>query len=68
MFFFDIYPYIAGSVFRRVVAGYVTTTGQYTRGGFQSDVDAKNEPASNLFHIGILGIFAGHSGMLTTPH
>ncbi|MBZ3661099.1 respiratory nitrate reductase subunit gamma [Salmonella enterica subsp. enterica serovar Kentucky] len=62
MFFFDIYPYIAGSVF--LIGSWLRYDyGQYTAGGFQSDAGSqRNEPASNLFHIGILGIFAGHFG------
>lgn len=52
-FFFDIYPYIAGSVF--LIGSWLRYDyGQYTACGFQSDAGSqRDEPASNLFHIGI---------------
>lgn len=44
MFFFDIYPYIAGSVF--LIGSWLRYDyGQYTAGGFQSDAGSqRNEP------------------------
>ena len=61
MFFFDIYPYIAGSVF--LIGSWLRYDyGQYTwRAASSQMLDRKGmNLASNLFHIGILGIFAGH--------
>lgn len=57
MFFFDIYPYIAGAVF--LIGSWLRYDyGQYTARGVQPDADRKGmNPASNPFHIGILGIF-----------
>ncbi len=60
MFFFDIYPYIAGSVF--LIGSWLRYDyGQYTWRAASSQMLDRNgdEPimASNLFHIGILGIF-----------
>ena len=57
MLFFDIYPYIAGAVF--LIGSWLRYDyGQYTPAyGLQSDVRQKNmRLASNLFHIGIIGI------------
>ena len=69
MFFFDIYPYIAGTVF--LVGSWLRYDyGQYTWGAASSQMlDRKGmNLASNLFHIGILGIFAGHFLGMLTPH
>ena len=66
MFFFDIYPYIAGAVF--LIGSWLRYDyGQYTwRAASSQMLDRKGmNLASNLFHIGILGIFAGGaSGVL----
>lgn len=69
MFFFDIYPYIAGSVF--LIGSWLRYDyGQYTwRAASSQMLDRKGmNLASNLFHIGILGIFAGHFLGMLTPH
>lgn len=58
-FFFDIYPYIAGSVF--LIGSWLRYDyGQYTARGVQSDAGSqRDEPASNLFHIGIPAFLPG---------
>ncbi|MEI6558697.1 MAG: respiratory nitrate reductase subunit gamma [Rhodospirillaceae bacterium] len=64
---FGIYPYIALSVFF-IVALVRFDREQYTwRSGSSQILDNRNMVlASNLFHVGILGLFLGHSvGMLT---
>lgn len=69
MFFFDIYPYIAGAVF--LIGSWLRYDyGQYTwRAASSQMLDRKGmNLASNLFHIGILGIFAGHFLGMLTPH
>ncbi|MEY0571528.1 respiratory nitrate reductase subunit gamma, partial [Providencia huaxiensis] len=69
MLFFDIYPYIAGAVF--LIGSWLRYDyGHYTwRAGFSQMLDKKNmRLASNLFHIGIIGIFAGHFLGMLTPH
>jgi nitrate reductase gamma subunit len=56
MFFFDIYPYIAGAVF--LAGSWLRYDyGQYTwRAASSQMLDRKGmNLASNLFHIGILG-------------
>jgi len=68
-FFFDIYPYLAGSVF--VIGSWLRYDyGQYSwRAGSSQMLDKKGmRLASNLFHIGIIGIFFGHFVGLLTPH
>ncbi|MEA9390181.1 respiratory nitrate reductase subunit gamma [Acerihabitans sp. TG2] len=68
-FFFDIYPYIAGVVF--LIGSWLRYDyGQYSwRVGSSQILDKKGfRLASNLFHIGILGIFFGHLFGLLTPH
>lgn len=68
-FFFDIYPYIAGSVF--IIGSWLRYDyGQYTwRAGSSQMLDKKGmRLASNLFHIGIIGIFFGHFVGMLTPH
>ena len=69
LFLFDIYPYIAGAVF--LIGSWLRYDyGQYTwRAGSSQMLDKKGmRLASNLFHIGILGIFAGHFLGMLTPH
>lgn len=69
VFFFDIYPYLCGTVF--LVGSWLRYDyGQYTwRAGSSQMLDRKGMTvASNLFHIGILGIFAGHFLGMLTPH
>ena len=69
MFFFDIYPYIAGAVF--LIGSWLRYDyGQYTwRAASSQMLDRKGmNLASNLFHIGILGIFVGHFFGMLTPH
>ncbi|CAI0804247.1 Respiratory nitrate reductase 1 gamma chain [Serratia fonticola] len=69
LFFFDIYPYIAGAIF--LIGSWLRYDyGQYTwRAGSSQMLDKKGmRLASNLFHIGILGIFAGHFLGMLTPH
>ncbi|MGL5041132.1 MAG: respiratory nitrate reductase subunit gamma [Aeromonas sp.] len=69
MFFFDIYPYIAATVF--FVGSWLRYDyGQYTwRAGSSQMLDRKGmKLASNLFHIGILGVLAGHFIGMLTPH
>lgn len=60
-FFFDIYPYMAMVIF--FVGSWLRYDyGQYSwRAGSSQMLDKKGVwLASNLFHIGILGIFFGH--------
>lgn len=69
MFFFDIYPYIAGSVF--LIGSWLRYDyGQYSwRAGSSQMLDKKGmNLASNLFHLGIIGIFVGHFLGMLTPH
>ncbi len=69
LFFFDIYPYIAGTVF--LIGSWLRYDyGQYTwRAGSSQMLDKKGmRLASNLFHIGIIGIFFGHLFGMLTPH
>ncbi|MTD39674.1 respiratory nitrate reductase subunit gamma [Erwinia sp. CPCC 100877] len=69
LFFYDIYPYIAGTVF--LVGSWLRYDyGQYTwRASSSQMLDKKGfRLASNLFHIGILGIFFGHLFGMLTPH
>ncbi|EMA8634262.1 respiratory nitrate reductase subunit gamma [Cronobacter sakazakii] len=69
MFFFSIYPYIAGTVF--LVGSWLRYDyGQYTwRAASSQMLDRRGmNMASNLFHFGILGIFFGHLFGMLTPH
>lgn len=69
VFFYGIYPYICGSVF--LIGSWLRYDyGQYTwRAASSQMLDKKGfRLASNLFHIGILGIFAGHFLGMLTPH
>lgn len=67
--FFNIYPYLCGTVF--LVGSWLRYDyGQYTwRASSSQMLDKRGmRLASNLFHIGILGIFFGHLIGLLTPH
>jgi len=67
-FLFGIYPYIAGAVF--LVGSLVRfDREQYTwrAGSSQLLRHGQLRVGSNLFHIGILGIFFGHLAGLLTP-
>ncbi|WP_416260157.1 respiratory nitrate reductase subunit gamma [Gibbsiella quercinecans] len=69
LFFFGIYPYLAGAVF--LIGSWLRYDyGQYSwRAGSSQMLDKKGmRLASNLFHIGIIGIFAGHFFGMLTPH
>ncbi len=69
MLLFDIYPYLAGTVF--LVGSWLRYDyGQYSwRAGSSQMLDKKGmRLASNLFHLGILGIFTGHFLGMLTPH
>ncbi len=47
MFFFDIYPYIAGSVF--LIGSWLRYDyGQYTAGGFQSDAGSQRNELNGV--------------------
>ncbi|MDN0124326.1 respiratory nitrate reductase subunit gamma [Yersinia aleksiciae] len=68
-FFFEIYPYLALTVF--LLGSWLRYDyGQYSwRAGSSQMLDKKGvRLASNLFHIGILGIFFGHVLGMLTPH
>lgn len=69
VFFYDIYPYICGTVF--LLGSWLRYDyGQYSwKAGSSQMLDRKGmNLASNLFHFGILGIFAGHFLGMLTPH
>ncbi|MCH1924179.1 respiratory nitrate reductase subunit gamma [Shewanella sp. C32] len=66
---FDIYPYIVLAVF--VIGSWLRYDyGQYSwRAGSSQIMDRQGmRLASNLFHIGIIGILGGHFVGLLTPH
>lgn len=68
-FFFDIYPYLAATIF--LVGSWLRYDyGQYSwRAGSSQMLDKRGmRLASNLFHIGIIGILGGHFFGLLTPH
>ena len=68
VFFYDIYPYLCGTVFRWAV-GCAMTTGSIRRASSSQMLDKRGMVLwSNLFHIGILGIFFGHFFGMLTPH
>lgn len=68
VFFYDIYPYICATVFSSA-AGCATTTGSTPRASSSQMLSKRGMNwASNLFHIGILGIFFGHLFGMLTPH
>ncbi len=69
LFFYDIYPYLCGTVF--LVGSWLRYDyGQYTWRASSSQMLDKRGMVlwSNLFHIGILGIFFGHLFGMLTPH
>ena len=69
VFFYDIYPYLCGTVF--LVGSWLRYDyGQYTWRASSSQMLDKRGMVlwSNLFHIGILGIFFGHFFGMLTPH
>jgi respiratory nitrate reductase, gamma subunit len=66
---FGVYPYIAGTVF--FIGSLIRfDREQYTWKADSSQLLARKELrlGSNLFHIGILALFAGHFVGLLTPH
>lgn len=68
-FFFNIYPYLCGTVF--LVGSWLRYDyGQYSwRAGSSQILEKKIlRIASPLFHVGILGIIAGHAFGMLTPH
>ncbi|AEX52355.1 respiratory nitrate reductase subunit gamma [Rahnella aquatilis] len=68
-FFFNIYPYLCGTVF--LAGSWLRYDyGQYSwRAGSSQLLEKKTlRIASPLFHVGILGIFAGHAFGMLTPH
>ncbi|KNC92525.1 respiratory nitrate reductase subunit gamma [Trabulsiella odontotermitis] len=69
VFFYDIYPYLCGTVF--ILGSWLRYDyGQYTwRAGSSQMLDKRGMVLwSNLFHVGILGIFFGHLFGMLTPH
>jgi nitrate reductase gamma subunit len=68
MLLFGIYPYLAGAVF--LIGSLIRfDREQYTWKSDSSQLLRRGQLrlGSNLFHIGILGIFFGHLGGLLTP-
>jgi len=68
-FFYDIYPYLCGTVF--ILGSWLRYDyGQYTwRAGSSQMLDKKGMTlASNLFHIGIIGVLVGHFFGMLAPH
>ncbi|MCO6523553.1 MAG: respiratory nitrate reductase subunit gamma [Candidatus Schmidhempelia sp.] len=68
-FFFNIYPYLVFTVF--IIGSLLRYDyGQYSwRAGSSQLLSKKGMRwASNLFHIGMIGIFLGHFVGLLTPH
>lgn len=68
-FLYDIYPYVCGTVF--LVGSWLRYDyGQYTWRASSSQMLDKRGMVlwSNLFHIGILGVFFGHFFGMLTPH
>ena len=69
VFFYDIYPYLCGTVF--LLGSWLRYDyGQYTWRASSSQMLDKRGMVlwSNLFHVGILGIFFGHFFGMLTPH
>lgn len=68
-FFFELYPYIAMAIF--LLGSWLRYDyGQYSWRAASSQLLHKKgmNLASNLFHVGIIGIFAGHFLGMLTPH
>jgi len=68
-FIFGVYPYLAGTIF--ILGNWIRyDREQYTWKADSSQLlSNKNmRMASNLFHVGILAVFAGHFVGLLTPH
>jgi len=68
-FIFGVYPYIAGTVF--ILGSWIRfDREQYTWKADSSQLlDNKGmRLASNLFHVGIIGIFFGHAAGMLLPH
>lgn len=68
-FLFGVYPYIAAAVF--LLGSWLRYDyGQYSwRAGSSQLMDNKGmRLASNLFHIGIIGVLGGHAFGMLTPH
>jgi nitrate reductase gamma subunit len=69
VFFYDIYPYLCGTVF--ILGSWLRYDyGQYTWRASSSQMLDKRGMVlwSNLFHVGILGVFFGHFFGMLTPH
>ena len=68
-FLFGVYPYIAGVVF--ILGSWIRfDREQYTWKADSSQLLANGNMrlASNLFHVGIIGIFFGHAVGMLLPH
>jgi nitrate reductase gamma subunit len=66
---FGVYPYVALTVF--LLGSWIRFDHeQYTWKSDSSQLLSKKglRPASNLFHVGIIGLFFGHAAGLLTPH
>lgn len=68
-FIFGVYPYLAGTIF--LVGSWI----RFDREQYSWKADSSQllsnkgmRLASNLFHIGILGIFFGHAAGMLLPH
>lgn len=68
MFFFDIYPYIAGAVF--LIGSWLRYDyGQYTARGVQPDAGSqRDEPGVEPVPYRYSGDFVGHFFGMLTPH
>ncbi|WP_153448492.1 respiratory nitrate reductase subunit gamma [Vibrio algicola] len=71
-FFFNVYPYLAAIFFIGSWIRYDQAQYSWRAGSSQMLSSAKDKRymfiASNLFHLGILGVFAGHAFGMLTPH
>lgn len=72
-FFFNVYPYLAAGIF--FIGSWLRYDhAQYSwRAGSSQMLSSSQDKrfmfiASNLFHLGILGVFAGHALGMLTPH
>lgn len=73
IFLFNVYPYIAAAIF--FIGSWIRYDyAQYTwRAGSSQMLSPRKDKrymmiASNLFHLGILGVLAGHAFGMLTPH